>query len=187
MYEERYEESRFEVAYATPGRSREGAETLARGLGWFSIALGTAEVLAPGALARALGMPHKEGLIRAYGVREIASGVAILQSEDPTPWVWARVGGDALDIATLSQGLDADNPRKGNVEIALAAVAGVAVLDVLCGRKLRSNGTSTPRMPLQYYERSGLPRPPEEMRGAARDFQVPADMRTPELMRPYTS
>ena len=36
-----------------------------------------------------------------------------------------------------------------------------------------------------YGDRSGLPRPPEAMRGAARDFEVPQDMRVPELLRPY--
>jgi len=183
MYEETIEYQEF--GYVPPSGRGEGGDTMARGLGWFSIALGAAELIAPGTLARALGMPEKEGLIRAYGMREIATGVAILKSEDPTPWIWGRVAGDALDIATLMGGLDADNPRKRNVEIALAAVAGATALDVMCGRKL---GAPPERpLPLEMFERSGLPRPPEQMRGAARDFQVPADMRTPEPLRPWTS
>jgi hypothetical protein len=30
-----------------------------------------------------------------------------------------------------------------------------------------------------------MPRPPEAMRGAARDFKIPRDMRTPEALRPW--
>jgi hypothetical protein len=158
-------------------------ERLARGLGWFSIALGAAEVLAPGTLARSLGMRDKEGLIRAYGLREIATGVAILSATDPKPWIWARVGGDALDIATLSQAFDADNPRKASVGVALAAVAGVTALDVHCGRTLRD--TQMAFIPPDYSDRSGFSGRPEDMRGAAADFEPPADMRTPESLRPY--
>jgi len=158
-------------------------ERLARGLGWFSIALGAAEVLAPGTLARSLGMGDKEDLIRAYGLREIATGVAILSATDPKPWIWARVGGDALDIATLSQAFDADNPRKANVGVALAAVAGVTALDVHCGRRL--GRADMPFVPYDYSDRTGFSRSPEDMRGAAADFEPPADMRTPEPLRPY--
>jgi hypothetical protein len=52
-------------------------ESLARGLGIFSIVLGAAEVLAPRTLARTLGMTGSESLICAYGLREIATGVGI--------------------------------------------------------------------------------------------------------------
>ena len=159
-------------------------ERLARGLGWFSIALGTAEVLAPGTLGRALGMADKEGLIRTYGLREIATGVAILSAADPTPWIWARVGGDALDIASLMPAFDADNPKKANVGIALAAVAGVTALDVICGRGL-GDGAAVTMIP-DYSDRSGFARRPEDMRGAAADFEPPADMRTPEPLRPLS-
>src|ERR1051325_9161530 len=54
------------------------AEKLARGLGWFSIGLGLAEVLAPGGVAKISGVSSKnKGLIRLFGLREVAHGVAI--------------------------------------------------------------------------------------------------------------
>jgi hypothetical protein len=74
-------------------------------LGWFAIGLGLAEILAPRALTRGLGMEGHEQIVRAYGVREIATGIGILSSTHPVPWIWGRVGGDALDIATLATGL----------------------------------------------------------------------------------
>jgi hypothetical protein len=165
------------------------AHTLAQGLGWFSIGLGLAEVVAPGRLAQFLGMEERTELIRLYGLREIATGVGILSQDDPTPWLWGRVGGDVLDLGTLAAGLRDHNPQRQNVGIAIAAVAGVMALDVLCARALgaAAQGRSRRgRLQLRDYSaRSGMPRPPAAMLGAARDFPVPRDMRIPEAMRPY--
>src|SRR5947208_5187251 len=97
------------------------AMALARGLGWFSIGLGLAEMLAPRMLSEQLGMEGKEPLLRFYGAREMAAGVGILMSDNPGPWIWGRVAGDALDLATLAAGLEEKNPRKSNVAIALDA------------------------------------------------------------------
>jgi hypothetical protein len=87
---------------------------LARYLGWFSLALGAPEVLAPRTLTRWLGMAGSEPVVSAYGVREIGSGVGALTSKNPAGWIWGRVAGDALDIATLAAGLRSDNPKRGN-------------------------------------------------------------------------
>src|SRR5947209_15728050 len=73
---------------------------LARGLGWFSIGLGLAEALAPRAMGDLTGV-RNAGLVQAYGLREIATGIGILSSARPAGWMWGRVAGDALDIATL--------------------------------------------------------------------------------------
>jgi len=167
------------------GHADTATDTLARGLGIFSLVLGIAEVAAPRALARALGMKGQEGLIAGYGLREIATGIGILASKDPTPWIWGRVAGDGLDLATLATALEGRNPNKGNVGIAMAAVAGVTALDVYCAQTL-SRETPHPLPPLQdYSDRTGYPRGIERSHGAARDFEVPRDFRTPEAMRPY--
>ena len=160
------------------------ADALARGLGWFSIGLGLAEVLAPRALTRALGLHGQERLVAAYGVREIATGIGILAARDPTPWIWGRVGGDALDLATLAGGLHEGNRNRANVGLAMGAVAAVGALDVYCATAL-SGGSEAPRQIRDYSARSGFPREPQAMRGAASDFAVPPDMRTPEALRPY--
>src|SRR3954469_18166372 len=181
------------MRYETERTGRRGhpdstTDALARGLGIFSIALGLAEVVAPRTLARALGMEGNETLIRAYGLREIATGVGILASNDPMPWIWGRVAGDGLDIATLVTGFEGDNPKKDNVTLALAAVAGVTALDVYCGQAL-SRESPVPLPPMRdYSNRSGLPRSPQAMRGAARrDSDPPPASRTPEALRPWTS
>jgi hypothetical protein len=169
------------------GAPRNAAFALARGLGWFSIGLGALEVLAPRSLARALGEEEQTGLVRAYGVREIATGIGILATNDPKPWIWGRLAGDALDLAGLAMGLRHDNPRKDTVAFALAAVAGVTLLDGFCAAELSHSERRERFMPMRDYgDRRGLPAAPDLMRGAARDFQVPRDMRVPEAMRPYT-
>src|SRR4051794_3743612 len=180
---------RYETARTgRQGHPDSGTDALARGLAVFSIALGLMEIAAPRSLARFLGMEGSENLIRGYGLREIATGVGILASKDPTPWIWGRVAGDGLDIATLLTGYEGDNPNKDNVSLALAAVAGATALDVYCGQAL-SRESPTPLPPIRdYSNRSGLPRSPQAMRGAARrDFEPPRDFRTPEALRPWTS
>jgi len=164
-------------------RSDGTAHALAQGLGWFSIGLGLAEVVAPGRLARFLGMEERTELIRVYGMREIATGVGILSQDDPTPWLWSRVGGDVLDLGSLAAGLGRSNPQRENVGLAIAAVAGIMARDLLCARMLGTE--DRPRRIRDYSARRGLPRPPAAMRGIARDFPVPRDMRLPEAMRPY--
>jgi hypothetical protein len=171
---------------ASNWRNGDGSLALAQGLGWFSIGLGAAELMAPQHLARFLGMEEHTQLIRAYGAREVATGLGILAQEDPTAWIWGRVAGDALDLATLALGLNRENPERGNVGLAIAAVAGVTVLDVICAQRLSSNGRFAEAR-RDYSDRRGLPRQPSAMRGAARDFAVPKDMRIPEALRLYQS
>jgi len=138
------------------------SRSMANGLGWFSIGLGLIEVVAPQMLARSLGMRRNETMLRAYGLREIATGVGILSAKDPTPWVWGRVGGDALDLATLATGFNDSNERKDNVGLALAAVAGVTLLDALCAMALKSG--DQPRPLPDYSDRSGFPHGRPNMR-----------------------
>ena len=107
---------------------------LAQALGWFSIALGAVELLLPRVLTRLLGLRGHETLVRSYGLREIGTGIGILRSEDPTTWIYGRVGGDALDIATVALGLG--GPRRASAALALVSLAGVTAVDVICSGML---------------------------------------------------
>jgi hypothetical protein len=131
-------------------------------------------------------MYGSERLIQAYGVREIVTGVGILASENPAPWILGRIGGDALDLATLAAGYSTENPKRDNVGIALGAVAGVTALDAVCAAMLSSSNGQRSLPHFYDRDRSGFPAPPESMRGAASDFEVPRDFRAPEALRPYT-
>ncbi len=111
---------------------------LARMLGGFSVGLGLTEMIAPRALCEKLGLQREERLVRAFGARELATGVMILNSQDPTPWLWGRVGGDALDLAVLATAKtdrsSTDRSSRGLRGFAILAVAGITVLDLLCAQ-----------------------------------------------------
>lgn len=123
-------------------RTDGAARALARGLGWFSIALGLAELIAPRALTRTVGMEDRARVAQFYGLREIAAGIGLLLARDPTPWVWSRVAGDALDLASLAPALHPDNPERGHARLALGAVAAVTLLDACCAWQLSGNHRS---------------------------------------------
>jgi hypothetical protein len=114
------------------------AHTIARGLGWFSIALGLAETLMPYGLARLIGVRPRPALMWSCGVRELAAGIGILASrgKQQTPYVWSRVGGDGIDIALLGCALASRRSEKGRVALALLAVLGVTALDIVTAREL---------------------------------------------------
>lgn len=147
-------------------RTDRTADAVAKGLGWFSIGLGLVELLAPRAVARCLGSSDGTGIRRAYGLREIATGIGILRSEEPGPWLWGRVAGDVLDLATLGAGLGNDLRRRQHVGVAIAGVAAVTMIDLLCARSFDDAGRGSYVAP-DYSDRSGFPKPPSEMRGIA--------------------
>jgi hypothetical protein len=132
---------------------RRAAHSSACSLGLFSIGLGFAELLAARTLARFLGMQGRENVLRAYGVREIATGIGILSSRNPSAWVWARVAGDGLDLATLARGRN-----KGAVAVAASAVAGVAFADFATARILGEIDAKRKTAYRDYSDRSGIRR-----------------------------
>ena len=142
------------------------AGQLATQLGWFSIALGAAELLATRPLARSLGMHGQEKLIRAYGVREIVKGIGILTSENPTPWLWGRVAGDALDVATVGAGL-VTRGRPLRTLTSVAMLLGIAWVDLKVAEKAPPARKLEKRSSRDYTGRSGFPRSAAEMRGVA--------------------
>lgn len=105
---------------------------LATALGVFSLGLGLWEALAPRSVGDRTGV-RLPAVVRGYGVREMAVGIGILSSERPAFWLWSRVAGDALDLATLAASYHRSLPddRRKNLQAA-AAVLGVTVLDLLC-------------------------------------------------------
>ncbi len=112
------------------------AEQLARFLGWFSIGLGLAEIVAPRQLAGLIGVDHRPGLFRMMGLREIGSGIAILSQDEPAGAVWSRVGGDILDLALLSTQLDSNNPEWEKTLAATLSLLGVTAVDLYTAKSL---------------------------------------------------
>jgi uncharacterized membrane protein len=135
------DELNFDTNDTNVGMPNGNAKRLARGLGWFSVGLGLTELLAPGLIARISGVSSKRtGLIRLYGARELASGIAIFSQENPAQAVWSRVAGDGLDLASLAIAGTSPDAKRGRLAFATANVLAVTALDVICARQL-TNGS----------------------------------------------
>ncbi len=147
---------------------------LARGLGWFSLALGAAELAMPKQLARGIGVPvgaKTSTIMRVLGAREVLSGLAVLVAPRRSLPLWARVAGDAIDLILLGS---AARSRSAAVRLAGAAVAvaGVAAIDVIAARRNQKALASSPIM----YSVT-INKPPGDVYAFYRDFT-----RFPEFM-----
>jgi uncharacterized membrane protein len=154
-------------------------ETLATGLGWFSIALGAAEVLAPGAFTRAIGTGGSRIARTASvlcGLRELTAGVGILTTPRPTGWLSSRVAGDLMDLALLLAAFGARRANRGRLLVSTASVVGVTALDAIAAGMLRSPDGSTSTVTARNV--ATIERPAEPLYRFWRDFSnMPRFMR----------
>jgi hypothetical protein len=148
---------------STGPSSLASSDRLGRALGWFSLALGAIELLAPRRFTRALGMQGREGLVRAYGVRELGAGIMSL-SPDKQLGLWSRVAGDGLDLLTLAAASRPKNSRRKNVSLAICLVVGVTLLDVVAAQMTTSRHRRPRGWWRDYGDRSGFPRGVEDAR-----------------------
>jgi len=156
---------------------RDGTERLAAGLGWFSIGLGVAELLAPRALTRGIGLrghATSRNLARFCGLRELAAGVGILSERRPAAWVWSRVIGDVMDLGLLGAGFAGRRTKRTRLAAATAAVAGVTIVDALCAQRLtglsRVSMQITPEGTLRVRRRITVNRPVDALYRFWHDF-----------------
>jgi uncharacterized membrane protein len=162
----------------TPATSREPRPggPLARGLGWFSIGLGVAELLATDATARLVGLPDRgtrRRVLRAFGARELASGIGILANPESSGWLWSRVAGDAMDLLFLGSALDEKGADRTRLLAAMGAVAGVAALDAYCASRLDAHqGTDqAPARAIEVRETTTIAAPAEALYMFWRDLR----------------
>jgi uncharacterized membrane protein len=143
-------------------------------LGWFSLALGTTELLAPKFIARISGVSEdRTGLIRLYGLREIASGIGIFAQKNPAGALWSRVAGDALDLTSLGIACTSPDAKRGRITFATANVAAVTVLDVIAAKQLSGGKTGVHANASCIVNRN-----PDEVYSFWRDFRnLPRFMR----------
>jgi uncharacterized membrane protein len=154
------------------------ARQLASGLGWFSIGLGLAELVLPKTVGRQIGVRRRPATLQALGTREIITGIGLLTSRKPAPWLWARVAGDLMDLALLGAAYpNRRSNERSRLALAATAVLGVTALDVLSGVKASRNGEGQPeRQPGQKPRPNHvvrvitINRPPEEVYNFWRDF-----------------
>lgn len=136
---------------SSPGLAAGDVAQMAKALGWFSLGLGLAQVAMPRQVSTLIGLRGDEDdqkIMRVVGMREIASGLGILAQAKPTPWLWSRVGGDAMDLALLRSAMDSPWSQKDRVTAAALAVLGITAADVLCSTKI----TAEPDQPDQAMQ-----------------------------------
>lgn len=109
----------------------------ARALGWVSIGLGLTEIAVPGWVEQQLGVKGHRGIIRGFGLREIAAGMMILNqpglNRNLVAGLWSRVGGDAVDLAALGKAKDSTRRPEGlgTVSAIVTAITGIDILVAL--------------------------------------------------------
>lgn len=106
------------------------SERLPWALGWMSVGIGLTELTFPERLCRVLGVPRRTGLMRLLGLREVATGLGLLL-QPQRQWVWARVAGDAVDLALLARTFGRLRANRAWQGVITAAVAGATLVDIL--------------------------------------------------------
>jgi hypothetical protein len=113
-------------------------------LGVFSLALGAVELLAARRITRALDAEGHEGMVKAFGARELMAGAALLAAPAAATNVWNRAAGDVMDIAAAGAAVR-NSPRNAATWGALAFVVGALALDTWVARGLdRETGKTSP-------------------------------------------
>jgi hypothetical protein len=111
--------------------SASAAKQSGLGLGFLSLALGAAELIAPQRIAKALGLDPEgsaKTVIRAFGLREVAAGAMLVRGPALSFNAWNRVLGDTMDTAALLLALRSTK-KPGAVLGALAFVGVCTALD----------------------------------------------------------
>jgi len=128
---------------------------LARALGWLGVGLGAAQLLAPRAMSRTIGIRESDGIMRLLGVRELATGIGLVALRQPAPWLWGRIAGDAMDLALLGTVLGSRRSDRSRVIAATVAVAGVAALDLIASQQhARRRVTAAPGDRMTFVQHS---------------------------------
>jgi uncharacterized membrane protein len=168
---------------AGPG---DGVGRRARGLGWFSVGLGLAQLIAPrGVAGLTLGVSDRRraAAMRGAGMRELAVGLGILGRRRPAGFLWARVAGDLMDLAMLGEALRSRRTEKTRVLASAAAVLGVTLLDLKTSIDMSRQARTG--APASRATRSiTVNRPPDAAYELWRDFErLPTFMSNLEAVR----
>ena len=168
----------------TAGRAADAVN--AEKLGWLSLGLGLAALLAPRAVGRTTGLGENDALLRFIGARELTSGLGLLTRERKSPWLWSRVAGDVMDLAVIATALRPANPGRYRALTTAAVVAAVAAADLAASVRDERAGVSGMTRTDAFLEASVITqKTPEECYAFWRDLSnLPKFMRSVESVTP---
>jgi uncharacterized membrane protein len=154
---------------------RATSERRAQALGYFSLALGVAQVAAPAKLSELVGIkdsPTVRTVLRALGVREVATGIAILRRPSEAGPLWARVAGDLVDLALIGSAFNQRGSSAPRLALAAASVAALALVDAQSAARLsRSLTVQKVTLPIHVVRSITINRAPETVYHFWRDLQ----------------
>jgi uncharacterized membrane protein len=125
-------------------RLDQGAQRLNQALACFSIGLGLIELLAPRRLGRLIGAGDHPAIFRLCGLREIASGVALLSPRAAPIAARSRQAGDAMDLVLLGAAFGSRDARPVRLALATTTVLGVSAVDAYAARLHSRTGGKAP-------------------------------------------
>ena len=158
----------LQTEHSTRGQSTPSGPAV-RGLGWFSIGLGLSQILMPGKMSKFIGLRNHSGLMRIIGMREVASGLGIFAQNRPAMPLWARVGGDVVDLALLGSAFTSRRANRRRLFATTAAVAGVTALDFYYSKRVTENKIA--KEPAPITKTITINRSPEDLYRVWRNFQ----------------
>jgi uncharacterized membrane protein len=155
--------------------SQKKTDTRSTELALLSVGIGIAELMAPGGVARLIGVPNTSGrrnLLRLMGLRELLSGFGILAAPQSTGWICSRLVGDAIDLALLGRSLGGSRTNSTRLISSAAAVIGVTIADLTAAAKLRDHASPQKWAGQIHVERSiTVNRSPSEVYEFWRDLE----------------
>lgn len=144
-------------------------------VGWFSLALGALELFAPHAVAPLVGARVRKGRpllsVRFMGLCKMATGIGILSQRNRAAWLWARVAGDAVDLAVLGKTLASPGADASRTKAALASVVGVAAMDLKTAIELSQHDPDVAEQGIHVLSAITVNRPREDVYAFWRDFE----------------
>lgn len=161
--------------YGAGSAQPHAAAGLSTALGWFSVGIGLVELLMPRSVASSAGLDGQARTlrtVRAFGMRELATGAGILLRPNKPGWLWSRVAGDALDLGLLA--LSSRRSASNRTVLASALVAGITALDLLAAldqQRTARSGQRAAAGAIRIRKSLNINRPPEACYRFWRDFE----------------
>jgi len=157
-------------------------------LGWLSLGLGLAEIVAPRRMAHWIGLSPQDDNLRlklvATGVREVTCGLGLISQKRPATWAWARTAGDLLDLALIGTARPSRNGNGGRALGAAASVLGAAAIDAAIAIQLTRHARSETPKSIAVTQSVTISRTPADVYAFFRDFtKLPSFMSHLELVQ----
>jgi hypothetical protein len=114
---------------------RPGGEAAVNAAAAVSLVLGSALLLAPAAVGRALGVESSDRVLRTIGLVDLALAPCLYFGRPQWPWLVARAASNPL-IAAIA----VTNARSVRARVIAAGLIGATVMDLRAAARMRSPG-----------------------------------------------